>query len=103
MKAQKREVKALKRAMKKACKTMKACKPKAKLEAHLDMDQKSVQKAGACVLKTWKVKNTGHATWAEDTFISFQKGHERLIQPGYEVVSVGAVEPGQVAYVRIML
>jgi len=100
LKREKKEMKAMKKAQQKA---KKCSKPKALVVGHLDMEEKSVQAPGASALKTWKVKNIGNITWAEDTFMTFQKGHERLVQSGYEVVHVGALEPGCVAYVRAML
>merc|ERR1719348_1497333 len=70
---------------------------------HLDADEKSVQKAGATVLKTWKVKNTGTVAWSEDTIAIFHSGNQSLVVPGYEVIQVGSLEPNDVAYIRCML
>merc|ERR1719333_2039449 len=70
---------------------------------HLDMEEMSQQIAGAMVLKTWKVKNTGAVAWPEDTIAVFHTGNESVICPGYEVIQVGAVDPNDVAYIRCML
>merc|ERR1711874_493434 len=70
---------------------------------HLDTEEKSTQKPGATVLKTWKVKNIGSTTWSEDTIAIFHSGNQSLVVPGYEVIQVGSLEPNDVAYIRCML
>merc|ERR1712073_254137 len=70
---------------------------------HLDVEEKSVQQPGATVLKTWKVKNTGKVAWCEDTIAVFHSGNHSLVVAGYDVISVGALEPNDVAYIRCML
>jgi len=109
VKALKKEMKVCRKEMKKAEKeTKKAMKETHKkldgeVTGHLDADEKSVQKPGATVLKTWKVKNTGSAHWSEDTIAIFHSGNQSLVIPGYEVVHVGACEPNSVVYIRCML
>jgi len=70
--------------------------------AHLDAEE--VQKAlpGTMLLKTWKVKNTGTATWSEETVASFVKGREEVVAPDCRIVPVGTVDPEEVAYIRSM-
>merc|ERR1712051_527897 len=53
MKACRKEMKHAKKAQKKTAKALDG-----EVTGHLDLEEKSVQKAGATVLKTWKVKNT---------------------------------------------
>merc|ERR1719192_1676389 len=109
VKALKKEMKVCRKKMKKAKKeTKKAMKKTHKkldgeVTGHLDADEKSVQKPGATVLKTWKVKNTGSEHWSEDTIAIFHSGNQSLVVPGYEVVHVGACEPNSVVYIRRML
>lgn len=104
VKALKKEAKACRKEMKKAKKQeRKSKKLDGEVTGHLDMEEKSVQKPGAVVLKTWKVKNTGLTTWSEDTIAVFHSGNNSLIVPGYEVIQVGVVEPDQVAYIRCMV
>jgi len=107
----KAKVKALKKEMKACRKEMKKAKKQAKdlkkldgeVIGHLDTEEKSVQKAGAMALKTWKVKNIGTETWSEDTIAIFHSGNQSLVVPGYEVIQVGSLEPNDVAYIRCML
>jgi len=88
------------KAMKKAEKSNKLC---AKVVGHLDMDEESEQVAGSCCLKTWKVKNTGNTVWPEDTFITFLKGHVKLVADGYHAIPVTeTVKPGEVTYIHAM-
>merc|ERR1712156_1133359 len=88
------------KAMKKASKPAKLC---AKVVGHLDMDEISEQVAGSCCIKTWKVKNTGATAWPEDTFITFTKGHVKLVADGYHAVPVTeTVKPGEVTYIHAM-
>merc|ERR1719219_1516660 len=102
MKACRKEMKkAEKETKKKAKQTRK--KLDGEVTGHLDADEKSVQKPGATVLKTWKVQNTGSTHWSEDTIAIFHSGNQSLVVPGYEVVQVGALEPSDVAYIRCML
>jgi len=109
VRAAKAKVKALKKEMKVCRKEMKKAKKQLRkkldgeVTGHLDADEKSVQQPGATVLKTWKVKNTGSATWSEDTIAIFHSGNQSLVVPGYEVIHVGSVEPNSVAYIRCML
>merc|ERR1719412_1754246 len=68
------------------------------------MDEHSEQVAGSSCLKTWKVKNTGNVVWPEGTFITFMKGHEKVIAAGYTVIPLPeTVRPGEVTYIRSML
>merc|ERR1712156_1322590 len=93
-----KELKAMKKAEKKATKLC------AKVVGHLDMDEESEQVAGSCCLKTWKVKNTGNTVWPEDTFITFLKGHVKLVADGYHAIPVTeTVKPGEVTYIHAML
>jgi hypothetical protein len=101
VKALKKEMKACRKEMKKAKQTRK--KLDGEVTGHLDADEKSVQKPGATVLKTWKVQNTGSTHWSEDTIAIFHSGNQSLVVPGYEVVHVGACEPNSVVYIRCML
>jgi len=116
VKALKKEAKAIRKEQKKLEKRERKAKKQAKKEAkkmrkqldcevtgHLDMEETSQQVAGAIVLKTWKVKNTGSVAWPESTMAVFHTGNESVICPGYEVIQVGAVEPNDVAYIRCML
>jgi len=116
VKALKKEMKAIRKEQKKLKKMDKKAKKQAKKEAkkmrkqldcevtgHLDMDETSEQIAGAMVLKTWKVKNTGTVAWPEDTIAVFHTGNESMLCPGYEIIHVGTVEPNDVAYIRCML
>jgi len=98
MNACRKEMKHAKKAQKKTAKALDG-----EVTGHLDLEEKSVQKAGATVLKTWKVKNTGTVAWSEDTIAIFHSGNESLVVPGYEVIQVGALEPSDVAYIRCML
>lgn len=108
----KAKVKALKKEMKVCRKEMKKVKKEQKksvkkldgeVTGHLDTEEKSTQKPGATVLKTWKVKNIGSTTWSEDTIAIFHSGNQSLVVPGYEVIQVGSLEPNDVAYIRCML
>lgn len=100
-KLEKRELKARKQAKKEAKKMRKQLD--CEVTGHLDMEETSQQVAGAIVLKTWKVKNTGSVAWPENTIAVFHTGNESVICPGYEVIQVGAVDPNDVAYIRCML
>merc|ERR1712083_1042044 len=103
----KQEIRALKQEAKQCrqeLKAMKQDKLKAKVVGHLDMDEHSKQVAGSSCLKTWKVKNTGNVVWPEGTFITFVKGHEKVIAAGYTVIPLPeTVLPGEVTYIRSML
>jgi len=111
VRALKKEMKACRKEMKKAKKQEKKVKKQEKkkkaldgeVTGHLDVEEKSVQQPGATVLKTWKVKNTGKVAWCEDTIAVFHSGNHSLVVPGYDVISVGALEPNDVAYIRCML
>jgi len=104
VKALKKEVKKCRKEMKKAKKAQKKAKAlDGEVTGHLDTEEKSEQKPGATVLKTWKVKNTGTSSWSEDTIAIFHSGNQSLVVPGYEVIQVGALEPNDVAYIRCML
>jgi len=70
---------------------------------HLDLAERAVLNPGSSQLKTWKVKNTGKTIWAEDTWAVLCKGNKSLIMPGFEKVVVGALEPNDVAYIRVMI
>jgi len=107
-KAIRKEQKKLKKQERKAKKQKKEAKKMRKqldceVTGHLDMEETCQQVAGAIVLKTWKVKNTGSVAWPEDTIAVFHTGNESVICPGYEVIQVGAVDPNDVAYIRCML
>merc|ERR1712150_348906 len=67
-------------------------------------DEESEQVAGSCCLKTWKVKNTGNVVWPEDTFITFLKGHVKIVADGYYAIPITeTVKPGEVTYIHAML
>merc|ERR1719216_1441 len=108
IRSKKEQIRALKQEAKQCRKELKAMKKKspklaAKLVGHLDMDEVSEQVAGSCCLKTWKVKNTGTTTWPEDTFITFLKGHVKLVADGYHAIPVTeTVNPGEVTYIHAM-
>jgi len=111
----KAKIQALKREAKKCRKELKLIKKQAKAEKkdkpvfkadvvdHLDVEEKSIQAGGNVVLKTWKVKNTGNATWDDKTSIEFIKGDQAVVVEGYEILRVDETQPGDVAYVRTML
>lgn len=101
VKALKKEVKACKKEMKKAKKSLK--KFDAEVVGHLDTDEKSVQKPGSSVVKTWKVKNTGTEAWGENTMAVFLCGNKSLVVPGFEFLQVEPTLPGHVAYIHCML
>merc|ERR1719216_508460 len=103
VKALKKEMKACRKEMKTGKKQKQCKKLDGEVTGHLDTEEKSVQIAGATVLKTWKVKNTGSSTWSEDTIAIFHSGNQSLVVPGYHVIQFGAVEPNDVAYIRCML
>lgn len=111
VRALKKEMKACRKEMKKAKKQEKKVKKQEKkkkaldgeVTGHLDVEEKSVQQPGSTVLKTWKVKNTGKVAWCEDTIAVFHSGNHSLVVAGYDVISVGALEPNDVAYIRCML
>merc|ERR1719194_293961 len=100
-KEMKKEKKACKKAMKEAKKSLK--KFDAQVVAHLDTDEKSVQKPGTNVFKTWKVKNTGTEAWGEETMAVFCCGNKSLVVPGYEFLQVEPTLPGHVAYIHCLL
>jgi len=107
LRSKKDQIRALKKEAHQCRKELKAMKKAGKLCAkvvgHLDMDERSEQPAGGCCLKTWKVKNTGATAWPEDTFITFVKGHVKIIADGYHAVPVNeTVNPGEVTYIRAM-
>merc|ERR1712038_2188597 len=108
LRSKKEQIRALKKEAHQCRKELKAMKKKEKLCAkvvgHLDMEEHSEQVAGSCCLKTWKVKNTGSTTWPEDTFITFTKGHVKLVADGYHAVPVTDIpKPGEVTYIHAML
>merc|ERR1719195_502439 len=104
VRALKKEMKACRKEMKKAKKQEKKKKAlDGEVTGHLDVEEKSVQQPGSTVLKTWKVKNTGKVAWCEDTIAVFHSGNHSLVVAGYDVISVGALEPNDVAYIRCML
>merc|ERR1712025_988711 len=91
VKQAKKEAKMEKKAVKQAQKVAKKMRKQLDCEVtgHLDMEETSQQVAGAIVLKTWKVKNTGSVAWPENTIAVFHTGNESVICPGYEVIQVG--------------
>merc|ERR1719197_1260046 len=108
IRSKKDQIRALKKEAKQCRKELKAMKKATKLCAkvvgHLDMDEESEQVAGSCCLKTWKVKNTGNVVWPEDTFITFLKGHVKLVADGYHAIPITeTVKPGEVTYIHAML
>merc|ERR1712062_948768 len=109
LKEKKKELKCLKKEMKKlkkeAKKEIQQKKEKfaAKVVAHLDTEETSVQKAGASALHQWKVKNTGTQSWTGDVLATFQKGNKSIVAEGFEVLEVGTVQPGHVCYLPCML
>lgn len=80
----------------------KSTSQKCKEVVHLDLAETAVLKPGISQLKTWKVKNTGNTIWDDSTVAMFVKGNKSMIVSGFEKVRVGAVEPGHVAYIRVM-
>lgn len=107
IRSKKDQIRALKKEAKQCRKELKAMKKKskfcAKVVGHLDMDECSEQVAGSCCLKTWKVKNTGSTTWPEDTFITFTKGHVKIVADGYHAIPITeTVKPGEVTYIHAM-
>lgn len=70
---------------------------------HLDLAETAVLPPGGSQLKTWKVKNTGSTMWDDNTVAMLVKGNKSVVVPGFEKVHVGAVEPGHVQYIRVML
>jgi len=102
MKTLKKEMKQLKREAKKVVQQTE--EPFAScVVGHLDTEERSVQKAGSCVLHQWKVKNIGTQTWVGDVLAVFNKGNETLVADGFEVLDVGEVQPGHVCYLPVML
>lgn len=93
-----RELKAVRKSVKKQKKALQA-----EVVRHVDMDEFSVQEPNNSVLKTWKVKNVGKVAWSDDTVACFVKGNEDMVVPDFRVVHVGRVEPGDVAYIHVML
>merc|ERR1712217_495026 len=112
LKEKKKEQKKIEKELKKVKKEVKKEKKQAKKEKkrrfgsevvdHLDLDENSTQVAGTYVLKTWKVKNTGTSAWSEETIATFKKGNEKMVTPDSFNVLVGAVQPGDVTYIRAM-
>merc|ERR1712176_9484 len=117
MKKSKKELKQMKKGNKKAEKKFKelqqqteqvkqlskATQQKCQEVYHLDLAETAVLPAGGSQLKTWKVKNTGTTMWDDNTFAMLVKGNKSIVIPGFEKVHVGAVEPGHVQYIRVML
>jgi len=108
IRSKKDQIRALKKEAQQCRKELKAMKKATKLCAkvvgHLDMDEESEQVAGSCCLKTWKVKNTGNVVWPEDTFITFLKGHVKIVADGYYAIPITeTVKPGEVTYIHAML
>jgi len=100
-----KELKEKKKELKQAKKEAKKSSPKrfaSEVVGHLDLEETSTQVAGTYVLKTWKVKNTGTATWSEDTIASFKKGAKDMVTADSMNVMVGTVAPGEVTYIRAM-
>merc|ERR1719499_1447433 len=107
LRSKKEQIRALKKEAHQCRKELKEMKKASKLCAkvvgHLDMDERSEQVAGSCCLKTWKVKNTGSTVWPEDTFITFTKGHVKIVADGYHAIPVTeTVKPGEVTYIHAM-
>lgn len=107
IRSKKEQIRALKKEAQQCRQELKAMKkaekPSAKVVGHLDMDERSEQPAGGCCLKTWKVKNTGATVWPEDTFVTFTKGHVKIIADGYHAIPINeTVNPGEVTYIRAM-
>lgn len=120
MKKSKHELKQLKKEAKQAKKVEKKAREIAKQEEevmrlhksaqqscedvnHLDLAERAVLKAGMSQLKTWKVKNTGSTIWDDNTHAILVKGNKDMVIPGFEKVFIGALEPNDVAYIRVML
>merc|ERR1719384_374074 len=101
-KEQKRAKKELKKAKKMVKKQNKQRRFASEVVAHLDTEEEVTVAPGVMMLKTWKVKNTGTADWSEETVAAFVKGREEVVTADSRVVHVGAVSPGEVAYIRAM-
>jgi len=107
IRSKKEQIRALKKEAKQCRKELKAMKKVSKLCAkvvgHIDMDEVSEQVAGSCCIQTWKVKNTGNTVWPADTFVTFTKGHVKIVADGYHAIPVTeTVNPGEVAYIHAM-
>lgn len=102
LKKVKKEAKNVYKAEKKEAKKVAKTRFASEVVAHLDLEETSTQVGGTFVLKTWKVKNTGTATWSEDTLANFKKGAADVVTPDSMTVLVGSVAPGEVTYVRAM-
>merc|ERR1712109_301763 len=105
LKEKKKEQKKIEKELKKVKKEVKKEKKRrfgSEVVDHLDLDENSTQVAGTYVLKTWKVKNTGTSAWSEETIATFKKGNEKMVTPDSFNVLVGAVQPGDVTYIRAM-
>merc|ERR1719273_3062614 len=106
MKKSKHELKQLKKEAKQAKKVEKKAREIAKQEEevmHLDLAERAILKAGMSQLKTWKVKNTGSTIWGDNTHAILVMGNKDMVIPGFEKVFIGALEPNDVAYIRVML
>merc|ERR1711884_604980 len=107
LKMKKKEQKKAKKELKKAKEMVKKQKKQqqrfaSEVVAHLDTEEEVTVAPGVMMLKTWKVKNTGTAEWSEETVAAFVKGREEVVTADSRVVHVGAVSPGEVAYIRAM-
>lgn len=78
--------------------------PKSKVVAHLDTPNKSTQPAGALILKTWKVLNTGKCDWNDgEVTAEFVKGDSALLVEGFEVMQVESTKMNGAAFINCML
>lgn len=106
LKGLKKICKAERKACQKAAKNMRKSEEKTvwdgKIVAHLDTDEKSTQKPGALVFKTWKVINTGNCLW-NNIHADFVKGDSALITEGYETLKVDETTPKGAAFIHTML
>jgi len=104
LKAKKHQIKEAKKQSKIAKKNLKKNKRVAvEVVGHLDLDHYANCAPGTTVLKTWKIKNVGKVAFSPETVACFAGGAEDLVVPDFRVVPVGAVQPGHVAYVHVML
>jgi len=101
LKHKKKEQKKAKQELKKAKKVAKK-RFASEVVAHLDAEEEQIAEPGTMLLKTWKVKNVGKATWSEETVASFLKGREEVVAPDCRIVPVGTIDPQDVAYIRTM-
>lgn len=103
-----KELKSKKKEQKKARKELKKAKKVAKqrfaseVVSHIDTEEIQTAEPGTMLLKTWKVKNVGTASWSEETIASFVKGRESVVASDCRLVQVGAVAPEEVVYIRTM-